>query len=114
MIMRMVMMPSVLRRLNRLDCILLDFLSFFLSFIVCFFLLGLFILFTIVVSLMYLVPGDNISSEPEEPKEPEEDEEDDEGVGDFRLFLLFLVFGFFLRSLLGEQFPPEVCASRAT
>jgi hypothetical protein len=74
----------------------------------------LFILFTIVVSLMYLVPGDNISSEPEEPKEPEEDEEDDEGVGDFRLFLLCLVFAFFPRSLLGEQFPPTVCARRAT
>jgi hypothetical protein len=88
-----------------------------LSFFVCFFLLGLFILFTIVVSLVYLVPGDNISSEPEEPEEPEEDEEDeedDEGVGDFRLFLLFLVFAFFPRSLLGEQFPPKVCASRAT
>jgi hypothetical protein len=71
----------------------------------------LYISFIIAVSLVYLVPGDNTSSEPEEP---EEDEEDDEGVGDFRLFLLFLVFAFFPRSLLGEQFPPTVCARRAT
>jgi hypothetical protein len=72
-------------------------------------------LFIILVNFC-MVSGENTSSELEEPEEPEEDEEDDEGVGDFRLllFFLFLVFGFFPRSLLGEQFPPEVCASRAT
>jgi len=81
-----------------------------LSFFVGFFFFTLFIIFV----NFCLVSGEYTSSEPEEPEEPEEDEEDDEGVGDFRLFLLFLVFAFFPRSLLGEQFPPKVCARRAT